>query len=444
MPDRLWLHVVSGSRAGADLVFTSDRITVGRHPDSLLQFDPKIELQVSAHHAVIHRVAGGWSLEDAGSSNGTSLNGKPVGSPHVLSEGDEIQLGSEGPRLRVSFSPPRSSSPSGSSWNTQRVRAAVVAQTLQLRWLLAAILVLSGAAITWTALASNASRRAWTEERGQLTERIDSLLSVDAPSTPDLDSAVAILADSLQVARDEARVLRNRLSAATARPDPAEVEELRRNLQDALVRLERQQLAASLDFAGIRSEVEPAVAMIWSESTDGDVATGTAVSVDAQGTLLTNRHVAAPEGRTRRLAVQFAGSNQVWRARLLETHPDVDVAWARVEGIRGEIPSMTRFNQRPDTLSAGSPLAIIGFPLGGLPGAEAPGARRRAVVSGGILLGSSPDELRIQGYGAEGASGSPVMDRDGRIVGLVFGATKEGGAEVLLAVPISYADRSLP
>jgi hypothetical protein len=56
-----------------------------------------------------------------------------------------------------------------------------------------------------------------------------------------------------------------------------------------------------------------------------------------------------------------------------------------------------------------------------------------------VLVGSDADEIRIRGYGAEGASGSPVVDRDGRLVGVVYGGTDEAGQRILVAVPIRYA-----
>ena len=58
-------------------------------------------------------------------------------------------------------------------------------------------------------------------------------------------------------------------------------------------------------------------------------------------------------------------------------------------------------------------------------------------MSAGILVERGPTELRIQGYGAKGASGSPVVDRDGRVIGLIYGA--EVASSILLAVPIELA-----
>jgi S1-C subfamily serine protease len=284
------------------------------------------------------------------------------------------------------------------------------------------------------------NRRSWIAERDRLTARVDSLLARESSLNAAVDAVRREAADSVAEARAEIQRLRDRLQSVATRSDDGEVEALRRELQDAMVLLERQELSATLDVEGIRRQVEPAVAMVWSEWPDGRVTTGTAVSV-GDGTLLTSRHVVAPDGRGEgeRLAVQFAGSTQVWRADVLGAHPTVDLAWIRPEGIVGEIPSLESVNARVDTLAPGAPLAIVGFSLGGRAQIAADGSRPRAIVSTGVLVASTPEEIRIRGYGAEGASGSPVVDRDGRLVGVVYGGTDEDGRRVLVAVPIRYS-----
>jgi len=63
---------------------------IGRHPASILPID---ESHASRHHAVI-RVHGEEAvLEDLGSRNGTCVNGRRIGEPWTLREGDEIKVG---------------------------------------------------------------------------------------------------------------------------------------------------------------------------------------------------------------------------------------------------------------------------------------------------------------------------------------------------------------
>jgi FHA domain/DUF1707 SHOCT-like domain len=51
------------------------------------------DMTVSRSHAGLRRVAGGWLLTDAGSTNGTRLNGWRVTEPVPLRAGDEIMFG---------------------------------------------------------------------------------------------------------------------------------------------------------------------------------------------------------------------------------------------------------------------------------------------------------------------------------------------------------------
>ncbi len=70
----------------------SDDIEIGRRAEAALQID---ENAVSRTHAFIRRTAQGTLiLEDAGSANGTLVNGARIERPLVLREGDRIQFGS--------------------------------------------------------------------------------------------------------------------------------------------------------------------------------------------------------------------------------------------------------------------------------------------------------------------------------------------------------------
>jgi hypothetical protein len=438
LPTGFHIQVLSGALQGAAFGFEQDRVVVGRADDCSLRFDPDSDLSVSSHHALLARGPDGWTVEDLSSTNGTYVNGIPSVGVNRLREGDVVEFGRGGPEVRISFARAPDVAASSSVGDPQESPSLGVGR-VGAGWVTVALwggVALAIVGIFWL---GRTNQRAWDRERGQLMNRVDSLLATRASRDTERESALAELSDSLGLAREEVEQLREQLAAATSTNDRAQIEELQRRLQEAATLLERQQLAAALDFEGIRRQVEPAVAMIWSELADGTVLTGTAMSIDPDGTLLTNRHVVSPEGGGSggRLAVQFAGSSQVWQATLIQVHRTADLAWARAEGIVGDVPHMDRFNDRADTMAVGSAVALVGFPLGGRPGAETAGSRRRAVVSAGVLLERRPNELRIQGYGAQGASGSPVVDRDGRVIGLIYGA--ESGSSILLAVPIAFA-----
>ena len=67
----------------------SDRLTIGRDPSSDVFVD---DSGVSRHHADLVRHGQDWSIIDAGSTNGTSVNGASVGEM-TLRPGDRIEVG---------------------------------------------------------------------------------------------------------------------------------------------------------------------------------------------------------------------------------------------------------------------------------------------------------------------------------------------------------------
>jgi hypothetical protein len=68
----------------------------GIFPDMDLTSDGGLESGVSRRHCKIHQRGATYLVEDVGSANGTFLNGQRLTPylPHVLKDGDELQLGS--------------------------------------------------------------------------------------------------------------------------------------------------------------------------------------------------------------------------------------------------------------------------------------------------------------------------------------------------------------
>jgi len=92
---RLIVHI---GRMSAPFDITKDVTTIGR-PDSTLHYYPDVEIElddaISRRHAEIIRRGEICSVADAGSTNGTLLNGEslPPHEEHVLAHGDRIRLG---------------------------------------------------------------------------------------------------------------------------------------------------------------------------------------------------------------------------------------------------------------------------------------------------------------------------------------------------------------
>lgn len=85
----LKLVVVEGPGTGVEVAL-DERVVIGRSDLADLRLD---SARASRTHAAIEPAAGLPELEDLGSSNGTLLNGEPLGEPRPLSRGDSIEIG---------------------------------------------------------------------------------------------------------------------------------------------------------------------------------------------------------------------------------------------------------------------------------------------------------------------------------------------------------------
>ncbi len=93
------LHQTFGAHTGRVLELDRDVIRFGRLPDNEVSFDPHADLDASGRHAEIRRENGVWMLIDIGSRNGTLVGGKRI-TRHPLTSGEEIEFGLGGPRRR--------------------------------------------------------------------------------------------------------------------------------------------------------------------------------------------------------------------------------------------------------------------------------------------------------------------------------------------------------
>ena len=468
---KLQLTVLSGGRSGVSGVFSGTEVVVGRHPESHLPLDPDQDLDASGRHAVFARSGGRWVVRDAGSRNGTLVNGHPVRGDTGLDDTDQVRLGKDGPVLEVRLVPdsvpdrkpeprPSAAAPPKAqaaplrrtegvtqpadarrSSTTQRIRIEVGKQTRRLRILTGVLLVVLVAGVgymVWDRRQQAADRAG---ERAEFQARIDSILAASAASITRLRGEMEGLASALRGSQDEVQRLQRDLVSAEAAGQTSEVTRLRRQLASATQAMSLQQAAARVDFRRIYDLRNPAVAMIWTEFAPGDVATGTAFAVTADGVLITNRHVVfGGDGsrRPRRLAIQFSNSSQVWPATVLGASPDADLAAIRVQGIVGRIPTIPL----PDSVSArpGDPIATIGFPGGTDVPMRSQGEENlvRTTLTAGTVAKALPDLLQIDGYGAQGASGSPIFDAAGMLLGVLYAGEAGSNGRIVFAVPVPY------
>jgi S1-C subfamily serine protease len=477
---KLQVTVLTGGRAGITAVFSQDQVSVGRHPASDLPLHADEDLDVSGHHAVFVRSGTRWAVRDVGSRNGTLVNGHPIRAETVLDDTDQVRLGKDGPQLEIRMVPdgvpdrkpepaaasaqagaralrqtsgvllaaPQTGAPPGrpaparrGPSATQRIRVEVGRQTRTLRILTGVlVLVIVGGAGFW--LVERRQQTAERErERAEFQARIDSIITASTASIASLRGEMEGLAAALRQSQDHVQTLQDELASAEAAGSTAEVARLRRELRNATQAMSLQQAAARVDFQAIHRARNLAVAMIWVEFDDGTVETGTAFAVTRDGVLITNRHVlvgADGTRRARRLAVQFSNSAQVWRAAALGTSRDADLAALRVQGVVGAVPTIP-LPERVDT-RPGDPVAVIGFPLGTDLPMRAQGEQNlvRTTLTAGTVSKALQDLLQIDGYGAPGASGSPIFDASGALLGVLYGGEPGSNGRIVYAVPVPY------
>jgi hypothetical protein len=441
------LHVLSGARAGVVLTVTGEVTVLGRGADADLRFSPETDLEVSARHALLVRTHDGWILRDLESRNGTFLNGKRVRADSTVRDGDRIGLGPAGPEIAfyitAAGAQPVATGPVPRG-------AAVAAGHSRGRWKLPRwTLVLTAIAFATASLASalvygnRRERATWEQERAAMQGRIDSLLVEGDRTVQSLEGQVDGLARALRESQEQVRRVSGDLARAEQSKDTGQIALLRRQVQAATAALDRQQLAAGLDYRAIERQNRRAVAVVYVEDERGVVVTGTAFAVRPDATLVSARHVFAGKdgARPRRIGVQFSDSEQVWPARLLIASDAADIAILKVDNIEGDVPTVRALSARPDTLAAGTPVAVIGYPLGGdTPRRGEKNARIvRPLVSAGVIHEVGGARMEIQGYGAAGASGSPIFDASGAVIAVLYGGRTDDSGPIVLAVPISEA-----
>ena len=472
---------ISGARAGQTDVFSQAHLSIGRHPQSELRFDADQDLDVSSRHASVTLVGEFYILRDLGSTNGTFVNGKKLTGDHMLATRDVIRFGPSGPQVeftaigdpRPAPGPAPAAKPDGTvvfgqqpaapppppppqlspeqlrsprrtpGPGTQtKVRMEVRRQTKGLRTttigLFALLVVLSGAYL-WQVRAAD---QALADQRRALLGQVDSLMQEIG--------AIAQGNEGLRAALDSSQAEAERLRQLLANaPDEDRMAELRARLEQALRQQRSLAGAASVDARGIAAANRDAIALVFVEFPDGRVITGTAFAVRSDpngGLLITNTHVVVDSNGTvaSRLGVVFEGSRQNFRADLVRVSPDADVALIRASVHRG-FPVVKSLADSGRVVEVGEPSAVLGFPLG----LDLAGGRdwSQIGVASTLTLGTVsrtlPDLVQLDSYGAQGASGSPIFDRNGNVVAVLYGGQPGSNGRILYGVPIRFAHRLL-
>jgi S1-C subfamily serine protease len=277
------------------------------------------------------------------------------------------------------------------------------------------------------------------EQRRVLLGQVDSLMQ----QIGNLSAGNEGLKAALDSSTAQAERLKNQLTEASPN-DAATMADLRRRL-DAAIRQQRNLAgAARLNASGIAAGNRDAVAMVFVQFADGRVFTGTGFAVQSDpngGLLVTNKHVVTDSAGNlaERIGVVFNGTPQNFRADLVKVSADADLALIRASVHRG-FPTVKRVAPATREGAMGEPVAILGFPLGvdiakGQDWAQVGAA---ATLTLGTVSRVLPDLLQLDSYGAQGASGSPIFDRDGSVIGVLYAGQPGSNGRIIYAVPARY------
>ncbi len=186
---------------------------------------------------------------------------------------------------------------------------------------------------------------------------------------------------------------------------------------------------AAPDWAAVAAEVEPSVVTI---STDTDLGSGWVVRANADGSdIVTNYHVVADAVAAGTATVDVLQLDRVLKGTIARTDRTDDLA---VVHVRERLTPLVVAAARPKVgtmvMAAGSPLGLSGTISVG-------------VVSGFRSLYGS-DYLQFTAAISPGNSGGPVVDHQGRVVGIATAKLLADGAEALgFAIPVQTVCASL-
>lgn len=447
---------LDGACTGQVRIVNRDFATIGRHESAEVRFDAERDLDVSGRHAAVFRQGSDWVLRDLGSTNGTFVNGVRIRSDRPLLDDDVIRFGPAGPQLRFRLgagtppdAPPTRQDPEALSQAAVRGRNPIVAIPYHGRtaervhaevgrrvsiWRRTAVvaalaLALVVGVVGWYGLRRT---RLLQLQREELLLRVDSLMGRLQAAT----TGVAALNTALEQAREEAAKLRSSISETDASAE--RLETLSREITASLDRHRGVIRTAQLDVAAVTGSRADGVALVVSELQGRRWVSGTGFTVLARGDtgwLATSRHLVMDSAGNPavRLGAIFNRTAQNFRAALVAVSDSADLALIRVR-VRGGVPDALPL---ATGVATGDPVAALGYPFGfDFPmGGDWRQVGVSAATFSGTVTRAAGGTLEIDGYGATGSSGSPLLDGTGAVVGVIYGGDPRSHGRVLYAVP---------
>ncbi|HEY8174927.1 MAG TPA: FHA domain-containing protein [Gemmatimonadaceae bacterium] len=569
-PDWLVHVVLRATSTNQRFDVRSQAVKIGRSPDCNIQIPPEQGASVSRIHCEIAIEEGGVVVRDAGSRNGTFVNGKKLDALHPAVKGDFIMLGSGGPQFAIEdlhIVKPQAGAPSltdsGESTPVEGKRGAgaagvaaaaapaprveprtdpspkaknIVAKAMGPATNLARrsfagagrtaffkdvledmskksakrvrIIVWASVGTTVVIAAillgvtqwrvseserrmsterarlearSDSIRKAATAEAGRLRASFDSARSSSAPRAV-VDSLRNALADAsrrtgvLEQALVRARQsLDQQLAAGDSARRRAEEEMIRLraevgkaqaggegsragldSLRRALRLAEEREKDVAIQMRAVRGANLAQVAQLnqgavgllfYFFGPHGDsISTGSGFAITPSGYFVTNRHVVTDKTGAVRDTIYLAMADQTFNFRtriaVVAVGTDADLAIVKIPEYRG--PYVKKIDWEGTAANQGAPAALIGFPYGtGLAFDDTASRVVRTSMTAGIFSKVAPDFIQFGGITAGGASGSPIFNASGEVVG-VHRAGLADGPGMGFAVPVAKVLKILP
>ena|GEM_PF-2279785 len=230
------------------------------------------------------------------------------------------------------------------------------------------------------------------------------------------------------------------LSACASTPPPCKCPEPVR-----VVETEEVERQSPLDLAGVFDSIVQIKVKVAEKVSRGKVEEsfeyGTGFFISQRGKILTSAHVLAAVDDPRKLTVYVAG--RPLQARLGPVYREVDLATLLVDA--GKTKPLILSSRKP---GLGETVYAVGFPYVDIFRDKQPAISAGHVAGSGrkIVYEGRPvkDLLLTDAFVADGCSGGPLIDREGKVIGVLrFNLSKEGSwLGLSFAEPIgSYLDR---
>jgi serine protease Do len=187
--------------------------------------------------------------------------------------------------------------------------------------------------------------------------------------------------------------------------------------------------SAFADFVQLVARAKPAVVQLEVQ-TDDDFKSGTGFFISPNGYLVTNAHVIAGASRRSDIVAMSNDGTHYLVERIAYMDPDADIAILKCDctGV-----AYLQLELRDDA-AEGQSVLVIGNPEG-----------LQGTVSNGLVAAIRTEEnlIQITAPISPGSSGSPVLNEDGRVVGVAVGIFKKGGQNLNFAIPVKAVRKGM-